>query len=98
MGNFKTYDLSGHNCSHSGLFLYYRGRSVAERQERRYFGGVWRARQPNGVRSSGRGQRAFQGDDMVGRGFHDYFHHPVGIRGQTRRSEFGAAGCEIATG
>jgi hypothetical protein len=97
LGKFRIYDLSGHHHPHPGLLLHYCGCSAAKREERRYFRGFWRARQPNGVRSSRGGQCAVQGHDVVGRGVHDHFHHAVGLRIEAKRSNLGTPGCEVPT-
>ena len=75
----KTYDLPRHHHPYSSLFLHYHCGFAAERQERRHIGGVWRAGQPDGIRPAGRGQRAFQGDHLVGGGVYDHFDYIVGL-------------------
>ena len=92
-----NHDLSGHDCSHTGLLLYHRGRIAAERQERRHLRRIWWARQPDRFRSSWRRQCAFQSDDLVSSCVHDHVHHFVGVRFEAyRRSGIGAARDQVA--
>ena len=87
-----------HYHSHPGLLLHYRGRAAAERQERRHLRGLRRPRQPDGIRSTRRGQRAFQSHDLVRGGLHDHVDYAVGLRRQARRPGIGAAGDKVAAG
>jgi hypothetical protein len=83
---------------HRGLFLYHRRRAAAERHEWGHFGGIWRAGQPNGVRSEGRGQRAFESDDLVSGVVRGYVDHAFYLCLAAGGPDVGAAGHQDAAG
>ena len=88
----KLYDLPCHHDSHTGLCLYYHCGPAAERQERRHLCRVWRTGEPDGIRTSGRGQCPLQSHNVVGRGLHDHFDYPGSLFQQTQRTVFRVAG------
>jgi hypothetical protein len=95
-GKLEAYDLSHHNHSRSGLSLHHHRRAVAKRAERRHFRRLRRPGQSDGIRSAGRGQRAFQGHNVVGGGIHDHFHRPCRLCQQAQRPDLSFAGDQIS--
>jgi hypothetical protein len=95
LGKAQTHALrSGDIGSHSGLLLYYHRRTLAKREERRYLGGIRRARQSDGLRSARGCQRPLQGHHLVGHRFHAHLDHAVGDGHSAWRAEIGVAGIE----
>jgi hypothetical protein len=92
-----------HRDSHSGLFLYYRCRAVAERQRGRHLRGIRRSGEPDGFWPTRSDQCSVQSHNLVGSNVHDHFDHASGICQQARRTNIRPARnqdatCEDATG